>query len=87
MALTPTDAVLSTSIGQNVSNIAQPYVEAGGELIMPAVLSGRLLIEAAKVGSSAFWVGLKSACFAVVSSKNPERRRKANRSSYSEFSP
>jgi len=87
MALTPTDAVLSTSIGQNVSNIAQPYVEAGGELIMPAVLSGRLLLEAAKVGSSAFIIGLKSACFAVVKSKNPERRRKPNRSSYSEFSP
>lgn len=46
-----------------------------GDLLLPAVLTGKLLMEAAKVGGSAFVVGLTSAAVAVAENKNPENRR------------
>jgi len=46
---------------------------------MPAVLSAKLFVEAAKVGGSAFTVGLKSAMSSVVENKDPEKRRRSQR--------
>lgn len=46
---------------------------------MPAVLSAKLLVEAAKVGGSAFAIGMKTAVTAVVESQGPEKRRRSRR--------
>ncbi len=47
VALKPADVVLSTPIGKEVSEVAQPYVESAGGLLMPAALSAKLMLEAA----------------------------------------
>jgi hypothetical protein len=80
VALKPADAVLSTSIGKEVSDVVQPYVESAGDLLMPALLSAKLFLQATTVGSGAVIVGVKSAAAAVVESQNPRRRRKTRRS-------
>jgi len=79
VALKPADAVLSTSIGKEMSDVVQPYVESAGDLLMPALLSAKLFLQATTVGSGAVIVGVKSAAAAVVESQNPRRRRKARR--------
>ena len=81
LSLKPTDLLMSTELGQNVSNAAQPYVEAAGDLLAPVLLSSKLLVEAGKVGGGALAIGLKSAVVSVVENSDPERRRKAKRSS------
>ncbi len=79
ISLTPTDILLSTQLGQNVSDVTQPYVEAAGDILAPVILSSRLLIEAGKVGGGALAIGLKSAIVSVVQSSDPEKRRTAKK--------
>ena len=79
LTLKPVDFALSTPVGKNLTHTAQPYLEATGDLLAPAILSGKLLLEAAKVGGGAFAVGLQSATTAIIQSQDPERRRKAVR--------
>jgi hypothetical protein len=55
-----------------------------GDVLMPAVLSTKLFFEAAKVGGSAFAVGLKSAVSSVAESQDPEKRRRMKKRSSSE---
>ena len=81
LTLKPVDFALSTPVGRNLSHTAQPYLEATGDLLAPAILSGKLLFEAAKVGGGAFAIGLQSATTAIIQSQDPERRRKAVRRS------
>jgi len=75
---------MSTPIGKEVSGTLAPYVESAGELLMPVMLSTKLLLEAAKLGGSAFAVGLKSAAATVAESQGPEKRRRARRQSFDE---
>ena len=82
LTLKPTDIILSTQMGQDISDAAQPYVEAAGELLAPVLLSSRLLLEAGKVGGGALAIGVKSAIVNVVENSDPERRRKAKRASF-----
>lgn len=82
LSLKPADMIMSTTMGRNVSQAAQPYVEAAGDLLAPVLLSSRLLLEASKVGGGALAVGVKSAVVSVVESSDPEKRRKAKRSSF-----
>lgn len=84
VALKPADVVLSTHIGKEVTSTISPYVEAAGDVLMPAVLSTKLFFEAAKVGGSAVAVGLKSAVSSVAESQDPEKRRRMNKRSSSE---
>lgn len=81
IALKPADVVLSSNLGKSVSNAAHPYFEAVGGLVMPAVLSAKLMLEAAKIGGSAALVGIKSAGFALAQSQNPENKRRVRRPS------
>ena len=46
---------------------------------MPAVLSAKLFLEAAKVGGGAFSVGMKAALTQVAENQNPEKRRTQRR--------
>mmetsp|Transcript_477 Transcript_477/g.671 ORF Transcript_477/g.671 Transcript_477/m.671 type:complete len:552 (-) Transcript_477:21-1676(-) len=82
ISLKPTDILLSTSVGQSVSHAAQPYVEAAGDILAPALLSSRLLLEAGKLGGGALAVGVKSAVVSVMANSDPEKRRKAKRHSF-----
>lgn len=82
LTLKPADIIMSTSMGQNMSEVAQPYVEAAGELLAPVFLSSKLLLGAGKVGGGALAIGLKSAVVNVVENADPEKRRKAKRSSF-----
>lgn len=84
VALKPADVVLSTPLGKEVTETISPYVEAAGDILMPAVLSTKLFFEAAKVGGSAFAVGLKSAVSSVAESQDPEKRRRMKKRSSSE---
>jgi hypothetical protein len=82
ISLTPTDILLSTPLGQNVTDATQPYIEAAGDLLAPVILSSKLLLEAGKVGGGALAIGLKSAVVSVVQSSDPEKRRRAKRNSF-----
>ena len=82
LSLKPTDMILSTQMGQNISDATQPYVEAAGDLLAPVLLSSRLLFEAGKVGGGALAIGVKSAIVNVVENSDPEKRRKAKRASF-----
>lgn len=48
-------------------------------MLMPVWLSSKLLLEAAKVGSGAFAVGMKAALTTVAENQNPERKRTQRR--------
>ena len=50
-----------------------------GDVLMPAVLSAKLLVEAGKVGGSAFAVGMKSAVANVVENQDPMNKRRGRR--------
>ena len=63
LALTPVDAVLSTSLGRATSQIAAPIIGAAGELVAPAMLTGRIMLASVNTVGA---VGLSSAG-AVVS--------------------
>jgi hypothetical protein len=84
VALKPADLVLSSPIGKGISDTVHPYIETAGDLVMPAVLSAKLMFEAAKVGGSAAVIGIKSAAVALAQSHDPENRRRARRRSFSE---
>ena len=84
LSLKPTDVLLSTKVGQDVSEAAQPYIDTVGDILAPAILSSKLLLEAGKIGGGAVAVGLKSAMVSVIENSNPEKRRNVKRSSIDE---
>jgi hypothetical protein len=84
VALKPADIVLTSSIGKGISNVAHPYIETAGDLIMPAVLGAKLMFEATKVGGSAAIVAMKSAAVTLAQTHDPENRRRARRRSFTE---
>ena len=58
LALAPVDAYLSTPLGRATSQIAGPLLDAAGELIAPAMLTGRLMLASVNTVGA---VGLNSA--------------------------
>jgi hypothetical protein len=82
-ALTPVDMALSTPLGKGITHHSQPYVEAVGELLMPAFLSTKLLWEACKLGGGATWMGIQTAASVLIQSQDPEHRRKVQKSGVS----
>ena len=58
MALAPVDAYLSTPLGRATSQIAGPLLDAAGELVAPAMLTGRLMLASSKTVGA---IGLNSA--------------------------
>ena len=67
-----------------MSEAAQPYIDTVGDILAPAILSSKLLLEAGKIGGGAVAVGLKSAMVSVIENSNPEKRRNVKRSSIDE---
>jgi len=78
-ALTPLDIALATPIGKGITHHSQPYVEAIGELLMPAILSTKLLWEACKLGGGATWMGVQTAASVILQSQDPENRRRVQK--------
>jgi len=73
----PGDVVLSTPIGQDIAEVTAPLVAGVMELIMPAVLTGKLVLAAGGLGVKASLAGAQAATQAVVSAsvgKAEERR-------------
>jgi hypothetical protein len=79
VALTPIDVALSTPLGKEITHHTQPYVEAVGELLMPAFLSTKLLWEACKLGGGATLVGVQTAASVILQSQDPENRRRVQK--------
>jgi hypothetical protein len=57
LALAPVDAYLSTPLGRATSQIAGPLLDAAGELVAPAMLTGRLMVASANTVGA---IGLNS---------------------------
>jgi len=58
LALAPVDAYLSTPLGRATSQIAGPLLDAAGDLVAPAMLTGRLMMASVNTVGA---VGLNSA--------------------------
>jgi hypothetical protein len=81
----PGDVVMSTPIGQDIAEVTAPLVAGVMELIMPAVLTGKLVLAAGGLGVKASLAGASAATQAVVSAstgKAEERRMDARISDY-----
>ena len=81
----PGDVVMSTPIGQDIAEVTAPLVAGVMELIMPAVLTGKLVLAAGGLGVKASLAGASAATQAVVSAsagKAEERRMEARISDY-----
>jgi len=82
LALTPTDLLLSSPMGKAVADLTGPYVEAAGDLIMPAVLSAKLIFGATKTGVHASFIGVKAATesFVRATAQDPVDRVRSRKS-------
>lgn len=76
VALAPADILLDTPLGRKTTEVAGPYVEAAGDLVMPAVLSAKLIFAAAKTTATASLSGLSAATATVVAAQDPNNRRR-----------
>ena len=65
LALAPTDLFLSTPIGRATQSLAAPILDAGGELIMPVVLSVKLVWGAFRTTGFAALSGVTAATSAI----------------------
>lgn len=67
LALTPSDIFLNTPVGRTTAHVAAPVVQAGMELIQPALLGTRVLWAALRTTTFAGMTGVQAATHAVWS--------------------
>lgn len=65
LALAPADIFLSTSVGRVTQSLAAPLLDAGGEVLMPVILSVKLVWGAFRTTGFAALSGLTAATSAV----------------------
>lgn len=76
LALTPSDMFLNTPVGRTTAHVAAPLVQAGMELIQPALLGTRVLWAALRTTTFAGMTGVQAATHAVWSqSRDAQERR------------
>ena len=74
MALTPVDAVLSTALGQAASKFAGPVLSAAGDLVAPAMLTGRLMLAGGGTLTKASISGAGAVVGTLANSLDPNRK-------------
>ena len=65
LALLPADAIMSTPLGQTGAQILGPALNAGKEILMPALLSFKLVFIALKTTTMAGLTGVQAAGGAI----------------------
>lgn len=78
LALLPTDLFLSTPLGQTTVQVAMPIVSTVGDILMPALLTSKLLVNVLKTTGTATLSGVQAGVSAVAkqSQQDQERRRR-----------
>jgi hypothetical protein len=82
LVLLPADLVLSTPLGQHVAHVATPWVQAAGEVIMPAVLTAKLIVMALRTTGMAAWSGVGAGVGAVVAQSQEGHQRRQQQQSF-----
>eukprot|EP00978_Attheya_sp_CCMP212_P011308 scaffold27876_cov51-Attheya_sp.AAC.1 len=79
LALAPADILLATPLGRATTDFAGPYAEAVGDMLMPVLLSGKLLFSAAKTGAHASINAVGAATQTVAAAQDPRNRNRSTR--------
>lgn len=82
LALLPSDMFFNTPVGRTTAHITAPVVQAGIELIQPALLGTRVLWAALRTTGIAGMTGVQAATHAVWSQSRDAQERRDYGSSF-----
>jgi len=82
LALTPTDMFFNTPVGRTTAHVAAPVVQAGFELIQPALLGTRVIWAALRTTTFAGMMGVQAASHAVWSQSRDAAERRDHEASF-----
>jgi len=73
LAMKPSDAILSTKVGNKAAKLAKPYINYASELAKPAYYSGQLVVATVKTSVRATVSGISSAANTAVGARSPTK--------------
>jgi hypothetical protein len=82
LALLPADIVMSTPLGQHAAHVATPWLQAAGDVIMPALLTARLIVMAVRTTGMAAWSGVGAGVGAIVAQSQQGHQMRQQQQSF-----
>jgi len=83
IALLPADMILATPLGQHTARVATPILQSAGDVLLPALLSVRLVFLALKTTGMAALTGISAATQAVVAQSQQQHQQRQQQQSFS----